>query len=303
MEKSLTKQQILEEKQLLNENWIENSLMVAGFVPVIGEVADFALILYYCYKKQWLYAGLMLIALIPTVGDFIAKPIIKIFKSPVAKGALKSTDELVAFLKANPKVMEQYVKLGKEVNNPALKTAISQVRGISPTFARKLETALVEQKSVFAKLMEKPKGIVNAIGHEGKIGGGLTRFFKEEKLYDYIIKKGELPSSWLSKWWNITYKGNRAKRQYIKNFIAANNLLKFLGIASLSDLERKMEDPKELEKLSRNPEFSRMVNSTTSEGDLSQIESSEESAGELSNGSMNLGMGLNILKGLAQKYV
>ena len=113
MKKYYTKEELLESKQVINENWIENTLMIVGFVPVIGEVADLALIIYYCYKREWLYAGLMLFALIPTVGDFIAKPLIKVFKSPLAKNALKGTDEMVSFLRKNPKVAEQYSKLGK----------------------------------------------------------------------------------------------------------------------------------------------------------------------------------------------
>ena len=299
MEKSISKKEKLESKQILNENWIENSLMIAGFIPVIGEVADFVLILYYCYKKEWLYAGLMLIALIPTVGDFIAKPIIKIFKSPAAKVALKSTDELVMYLKANPKVLEQYKKLGSHLNDRSLRVAIGQLEKVSPTFARKAEQALASHKSVFAKLLEKPKGIVHAIGQEGKIGAGLSRFFQEEKLAQYIAKKGEVPSTWLSKWWNVTYKGNRAKRQYIRNFIAANNLLSFLGIPNLTDFERKMDDPKELEKLANDPKFSEMVNSTTSEGDLAKIEGRDEVS---DNGGMNGMLSIGLLKAFAQKY-
>ena len=76
----LTKKQILENRQLLNEDAWENALMVAGFIPVIGEIADWILIMKYVREKQYLYAGLMLIALIPTVGDFIAKPFIKSFE-------------------------------------------------------------------------------------------------------------------------------------------------------------------------------------------------------------------------------
>lgn len=298
MEKNLSKKEILESKQILNENWIENSLMIAGFIPVIGEVFDFVLILYYCYKKEWLYAGLMLIALIPTVGDFIAKPIIKIFRSPAAKTALKSTDELVMYLKANPKVMEQYKKLGPHLDNRSLKVVLGQLEKVSPTFARKAEQALASHKSVFAKLLEKPKGIVHAIGQEGKIGAGLSRFFQEEKLAQYIAKKGDVPSSWLSKWWNVTYKGNRAKRQYIKNFIVANNLLAFLGIPSLSDFERRMDDPNELEKLANNPKFSQMVNSTTTREDLAKIEGGEQESGSGMDNFLNIGL----LKAFAQKY-
>jgi hypothetical protein len=300
MEKHFNKKEILENKQVLNENWIENSLMIAGFVPVIGEIADFVLILYYCYKKEWLYAGLMLIALIPTVGDFIAKPLIKIFKNPVAKTALKSTDDLVKYLKANPKVMEQYMKLGKHLDNKSLKTVIGQLEKVSPTFARKVEQSLVSHKSVFAKLLEKPKGIVHAIGQEGKIGAGLTRFFREEKLAQYLAKKGQVPSTWLSKWWNINYLGNRAKRQYIKNFIVANNLLSYLGIPNLSDFEKKMSDPNELERFANNRKFSEMVNSTTSEGDIAKIEGGEEESSQ--SGGFNSILNIGLLKAFAQKY-
>ena len=287
------------EKQLLKEDWIENSLMVAGFVPVIGEVADIVLIIMYCYRKQWLYAGLMLIALIPTVGDFIAKPLIRIFKSPAAKGALKGTDEMVTFLKANPKIAEQYSKIGKHLDSKSVEKLINQVGNVSPTFARQMKVSLSEHKSVLAKLLQRPKGIANAIADTGKIGGGLTKFFREEKLAEYIAKKGYAPKTWLSKWVQITYKGSRAKRQYIRNFITANNLLAFLGIPSLSTLERMMDDPNELEKLSHNKKFSDMVNSNTSESDLAKIEGTED---EGDNSMLNSPMSVGMLKLFAKKF-
>jgi hypothetical protein len=315
MKNYYTKQEllILESEDLINEmswegtmDWlakrIENILMIAGFIPIIGEVADVALIIYYCFRKEWLYAGLMLIALIPTVGDFIAKPLIKLFKSPAAKGALKSTEEMVVFLKANPKIAEQYSKLGKYADNKTLKKLIGQVEGVSPTFARQMETSLLQHKSVAAKLLERPKGIISAIADTGKIGAGMTKFFREEKLAQYIAKKGYAPKTWLSNWVQVTYMGSRAKRQYIKNFILANNLLSFLGIPNLTDFERRLNDPNELEKLANNPKFSEMVNSNTSQSDLAKIESNmrgEEDNGEMFGGAMGVGM----LKLLAQKYV
>ena len=62
-----------------------------------------------------------------------------------------------------------------------------------------------------------------------------------------------------------------------------------------------MSDPDELERLSNNPEFSKMVNSTTSESDLSKIEGrdKEEDDGGMFGGTMGMGM----LKLLAQRYV
>ena len=301
MKNYYTKEELLESKQVINENWIENTLMIAGFVPVIGEVADLSLIIYYCYKREWLYAGLMLFALIPTVGDFIAKPLIKIFKSPLAKNALKGTDEMVSFLRKNPKVAEQYSKLGKYADSKSISKLISQVGEVSPTFAKQIQISLNQHKSVLTKLLERPKGIASAVVGTGKIGGGLTKFFREEKLAQYILKKGHAPKTWLSNWYNITYLGSRAKRQYIRNFIVANNLLAILGIPNLTDFERRMSDPDELERLSNNPEFSKMVNSTTSESDLSKIEGrdKEEDDGGMFGGTMGMGM----LKLLAQRYV
>jgi hypothetical protein len=302
MKKYYTKEELIESKQIINENWIENTLMIAGFVPVIGEVADLALIIYYCYKREWLYAGLMLFALIPTVGDFIAKPLIKIFKSPLAKNALKGTDEMVSFLRKNPKVAEQYSKIGKYTDSKTINKLVSQVGEISPTFAKQMQISINQHKSVLTKLLERPKGIASAVVSTGKIGGGLTKFFREERLAQYIVKKGYAPKTWLSNWYNVTYLGSRAKRQYIRNFIVANNLLAILGIPNLTDFERRMSDPKELERLANNPEFSKMVNSSTSESDLAKIEGrdkGEEDDGGMFGGSMGMGM----LKLLAQKYV
>lgn len=302
MKNYYTKEELLESKQVINENWIENTLMIAGFVPVIGEVADLALIIYYCYKREWLYAGLMLFALIPTVGDFIAKPLIKIFKSPLAKNALKGTDEMVSFLRKNPKVAEQYSKIGKYTDSKTINKLVSQVGEVSPTFAKQMQISINQHKSVLTKLLERPKGIASAVVSTGKIGGGLTKFFREERLAQYIVKKGYAPKTWLSNWYNVTYLGSRAKRQYIRNFIVANNLLAILGIPNLTDFERRMSDPKELERLANNPEFSKMVNSSTSESDLAKIEGrdkGEEDDGGMFGGSMGMGM----LKLLAQKYV
>jgi hypothetical protein len=301
MKNYYTKEELLESKQVINENWIENTLMIVGFVPVIGEVADLALIIYYCYKREWLYAGLMLFALIPTVGDFIAKPLIKIFKSPLAKNALKGTDEMVSFLRKNPKVAEQYSKLGKYADGKLVNKLISQVDEVSPTFAKQIQISLTQHKSVLTKLLERPKGIASAVVGTGKIGGGLTKFFREEKLAQYILKKGHAPKNWLSNWYNITYLGSRAKRQYIRNFIVANNLLAILGIPNLTDFERRMSDPNELERFANNPKFSEMVNSSTSESDLARIEGGdkEEEDGGMFGGTMGMGM----LKLLAQRYV
>jgi len=55
----ISKKEILEQKQVLKEDTVENILLAAGFIPVIGEVFDIISIIRYISKKEYLYAGLM----------------------------------------------------------------------------------------------------------------------------------------------------------------------------------------------------------------------------------------------------
>jgi hypothetical protein len=73
------------DRQILNEFKGENALLIAGFIPGIGEFADLALIVKWAHEKRYIEAGLMLFALIPTVGDIIVKPLIKI-AGPALRG-------------------------------------------------------------------------------------------------------------------------------------------------------------------------------------------------------------------------
>ena len=106
-----TKQQILEERRLINEGLfsVENILMTLGYFPIIGEFADILLIIHYLRKGENLYAALMLIALIPTVGDILVKPFIKTLQ--VGKITLKNTNNLLEVLNKNPKVTSDLKEL------------------------------------------------------------------------------------------------------------------------------------------------------------------------------------------------
>jgi hypothetical protein len=120
-------------KGTINESLFsfENILMAAGFVPVVGEIADIALICYYLYKGEKLYAALMLIALIPTVGDFIAKPIIKLFKgSGGGAAAMKAGGKtLTEYLAKNPQIAKKFNSLGKYVKEPAVQNTVKGIEG------------------------------------------------------------------------------------------------------------------------------------------------------------------------------
>ena len=115
----VTKKQLalITERQQLNESLLsfENILMAIGFVPVIGEIADIALICYYLYKGEKLYAALMLIALIPTVGDIFIKPIIKLFRGS-RQGILAMKNggvELSKYLAKNPQMASKFASISK----------------------------------------------------------------------------------------------------------------------------------------------------------------------------------------------
>jgi hypothetical protein len=294
-----TKKQILEESQLLNEDWIENVLMVAGFVPVIGEI------LRYCYKKEYLYAGLMLIALIPTVGDFIAKPLIRLLKGAggVGKIALKNTDEMVKFANSNPEFKKQYLKLGKELDNPMVKKTIDGVSGVSTRLGSELQKSVAQHKTVLGKLLNRPVGIVKSVGKEvsagGKFSTGFKKFFQDEKLAQYVAKKGMEPQTWLSKWYNVVYKGRLSRRNFIKNFILSNKVLDMLGLPSFEAFEDKMEnDPDFRTQMANNPNFSNMVNQTTTPQDIESIEGVGES--ESKRGGLGDKMSLAFIKMLAR---
>ena len=302
-----TKKEILEESLLLKEDWIENALMIAGFVPIIGEVADVILILRYCYKKEYLYAGLMLIALIPTVGDFIAKPMIRLLKGSggVGKLALKNTDEMVKFANSNPVFKKQYLKLGEELNNPMIKKTIDGVSGVSTRLGSELQQSITQHKSVISKLLSRPIGVSKSIGKEvaagGKVSTGIKNFFQGEKLAKYVAKKGMEPQTWLSKWYNVVYKGRMGRKNFVKNLIISSNVLNMLGLPSMESFEDKFESDENFRtQLSNNSEFSSIVNQTTSQEDLASIEGLGSKKSDVGGGMMGGKMGLSFIKMLAR---
>ena len=154
------------ENKILNEDGWENALMVAGFVPVIGEIADIILILRYLWKGEYLYAAIMLIALIPTVGDFIAKPFIRLLKASGTTGklAFKSADEMAAFLSKNPQARKQYEKMAKYFDHPSVKKTVSGVSSVNSSWGKSMSKSLTDAKSVLGKL--KPVQMTKRIGQE-----------------------------------------------------------------------------------------------------------------------------------------
>ncbi len=313
----ISKKEILEQKQVLKEDKWENILMVAGFIPVIGEVADLALIGLYISRKEYIYAGLMLIALIPTVGDFIAKPFISLLKGygAVGKTALKSGDDMAKFLMENPKAKAYFLKMSQHFDNKAVQETIKRLNKTGTGLGQGLTQSMNTLKSVVGKL--KPVKLGQRVGQEiasqsvpgffktiaggGPVAMGIKGFFREERLAKYIAKTGKEPSTWLSYWYNIIRGGRSDRRKMVKSLIIASGILSFFGLPSFESFEEKfMRDENFRNQLANNPEFSPIVNySGVSPQELSSIESSgEKSGGGLASSLMNLTM----LKTLARLY-
>ena len=300
------KKDLIENTQPLNEDAIENVLMIAGFVPVIGEIADLILIIRYIKKREYLYAAIMLIALIPTVGDFIAKPFIRVLKGSGSAGkvAMSSGEKMAEYLMKNPKIKEQYLKLAKHFDDPKVISTINGVSKVNSSWGAGIGKSIQEAKSVVGKL--KPARMAARVGKEvaagGKISRGLKSFFQEERLAQYVAKKGMKPSNWVSNWWNVIRKGRQDRRNMFRSVILSSKMLDNLGLPnlSMSELDSKMGDPKFREMISNDPTVSNYIDNNTSQDELSQIEGSSNKSepSSLLGGMASLG----VLKMLAKMY-
>lgn len=283
-------------KIYLNEDFAENALLVAGFVPVIGEVADIILILRYLKQKRYIESGLMLVALIPTFGDFVVKPFLKIGK---AVGAFGSAGKFANFLKTDAKAAKMYAKVGEGFKNPLINKLINQVRKVLPNSAKEMETATNLHINMWGKVIEK----------EGKnnIGSIVKQGSRQSALNKYLIKtNGVPPSNFLSSWWNVVYKGRRARKDLVKKVILSSNLMNSLGIFSIQDLENKMSNEQEAEKLISDPKFKEVYDqiNSSSNGEMNNTEQPQEKSDGLSSILTGSGaVGISSLKTLANIMV
>ena len=293
-----TKQQILEERKLINESLfsIENILMGLGFVPVIGELADIALIIYYLKKGEKLYAALMLIALIPTVGDFLVKPFIKSLQG-VSKLALKNTDNLVNVLNKNPKLTNTLKKVVEKSNNSSVTKTIDQISKVNTSWGSRIKEGLSALSNSLSKV--KPvaaiKSGVKSATTGGKFSTGLKDFYRGDRLSKYIAKKGMEPSNFIQKWW-IKFGARQDRRDSFRRFIIANNMLDMFGLPNFDSFQDKLKNDENFrDKVADNPQISEFIAQNSSENDLNQRK-------ETSSNPLIGIITLPILKMLANKF-
>lgn len=283
----IKKKDLLENKQILNEDALENILMVAGFVPVIGEIADIILIIRYLYKGEYLYAALMLVALVPTVGDIIVKPFIAGIKG------VKTEAAIAAKLAENPKVA---AKIAEIAESPTVAKSIENLSKINTSWGQKLKQGLSSLTKF--KVVGSTKAGIDMVKAGGKFSTGLKNYFRGEKLASYVAKKGIEPQNFIQKWWiNVT--ARTARKNAFRKFIMANNLLDKFGIPSLTTFENRMANDAEFrKKLANDQQFSDYVGQNTSPGEFDQLGSTENKGVNLASA----GMSLSMIKMLASLY-
>lgn len=302
-QKKYTESEVFEVNQDLDESFFENALLIAGFVPVIGEVADIILIIKYLREKRYIEAGLMLFALIPTVGDFLIKPILKMGKGV---GAFKTASTFSKFLAENPVARANYAKASKYFTNPKVDKLIGDVSKVSGKWGGEMNSA----RNLHVGLSSKVGSIATKTGEVLKTGVGksLKQTFQRNALQKYMIKTGGLtPTNWLSRWWNVVYKGKMARRAVVKRLLLGSNFLGTLGIFNIEDLERKMSNPSEAEMLMKNPQFAQFIQQTTTPEEMASLQQPmQQTVPQQDNDGPGIGaavgsfMGINALKAIAR---
>lgn len=279
----------------------ENALMALGFVPVIGEIADAILIIKYWKENRKVEAGLMLFALIPTFGDVLVKPFLKLGK---AAGAFKTSGTFLKFLSENPAARASYAKIGKQMDNPLIGKLIGQVEKATPSGAAALKNAQNLQKGLFSKISSEASSLGSKAMStmEKGVGKTIKQNFQNQALQKYLIKTGgQAPTNFLSRWWNVTYGGRMARKNLVKRLILGSNLLGAFGFPNIESFEKFMSHPEDnpqlAEKLMKDPEFAKIYGQATSDEERASLENVAQSKSDSDSGGM-LGGAANAFEGM-----
>jgi hypothetical protein len=307
-EKKYTKSESYEPiNQEVSEGWGENLLQLVGFVPVIGEIADIALIIHYYRQDRKIEAGLMLFALIPTFGDFIVKPFLRLGK---AAGAFKTSATFLKYLSDNPAAKAAYSKIGKQLDNPQIAKLVGQVNKVSPGNATILKNAQNLQKGLMGKVQGMATTATKTL--ERGVGKSVKQNFQNQALQRFLVNTGgKAPSNFISRWWNVVYGGRMMRKNVVRKLILGSNLLGTFGFPNIQTFENFMRNPGDnpelAEKLLKDPEFAKIYNNSVSGEEKSSLEQSADNSADKSPGLVDGAMdgfkgmvGLSLLKSFAR---
>jgi hypothetical protein len=192
------------------------------------------------------------------------------------------------------------------MDNPAINKLVAQVGKKTPQGAEALTGAIAYQKSLFSKVGSTVSDASAKVGStlERGLGKTMKQTFQDKALQKYLIKTGGVaPSNFLSRWWNVVYKGRLDRKNAVRKLIFGSNLLGALGFPNIESLERAMADPKQADELMKNPQFAQFYNQATTpeeQQSMAQPEPEKESGiGNLLGGAGSF-VGLNVLKSLAR---
>lgn len=304
----LTKKQILSEEDDRSwfGRWFENIALVLGFVPVIGEVADIALICYYLYRKEYIYAALTCIALIPTVGDIIAFPIIKVLRGlkGTSKISLKSADDLAKVIPMDK--MKQVRNLAKHPKVIETATQLSTMKNpLISRLGKKLSSVLQDlggYGTAIAKNVMNPK-------ISKPVSTAIKGFSREKSLARWMKKNGKDASQLKGffKFWHSKYLPYRDRRMWVRWFIKTNRLLEWANLPSVEDFIQNLTTSDEFaNRFSNHPLSTQLLGNTMSEDEMNEYmgtDNSEKGGSNFLLGLLGTGLGIFALKAIAQKVV
>lgn len=308
---------ILSKKRILSEEddrstfgkWFENIALILGFVPVIGEIADIALICYYLYRKEYIYAALTVIALIPTVGDVVAVPIIYTLRGlkgmkGASKIALKSADDLAKIIP-----MDKMTKIKELASHPkVIQTATDLMKVKNPLISRlgkKLSEVLKDlggYGTAIGKNIMNPK-------ISRPISTAIKGFSREKSIAKWMAKNGKDISDLKGfyKFWHTRYAPFRDRRMWVRWFIKTNRLLEWANLPSVEDFIQNLTTSDDFaRKFSQHPLSVELVGNTLDDSELDEYMGQNDTQGGKSNflmGLLGTGLGIFALKAIAQKVV
>jgi hypothetical protein len=157
-----------------------------------------------------------------------------------------------------------------------------------------LGSILSKLYTYITKLINDTKSLIATTGATGSIKAGSKMLFKYKALNKFYAKYGRTPKG-LQKWWTVTYKAGRLRKNYITKLIVSNGVLNHLGIFNLRDLEERIW--KNPESLYDDPKFNEFADKVYQEGDENYEDSGEQGREQEQNQEKEKGGGgiLNML--------
>jgi len=260
---------LISEEDIIAEFDSETILLGLGFIPVIGEVFDIILIIKYFKEKRWIEAFLMMIALIPTVGDAIVKPFLFLGRG---LKAFSSTARFAEVLSKSPKFAKMYEKIAPFFKSPTIEKLSQQIIKKEPKLASDIKKAKSFHINAAGKLKAGPTKTLLKRKPKAGVGYGSQQLFRTKAINKYVKKHGKLPPDGLSSWYNIVYKGRKGRKNAFRKALLSSNLLGSLGLPNIEAFEDYISTPDGAEKVMNNPEFSKLYSQTTTSEDERAID-------------------------------